>query len=62
MSDQATLDRAVANIDPDVIYVDNAELIRRAAISPASGAQAQSGRQPQTLIQQEYLIVGLAGS
>lgn len=51
VSDQATLDRAVANIDPDVIYVDNAELIRRAAISPASGAQAQSGRQPQTLIQ-----------
>ena len=25
VNDQATLDRAVANIDPDIIYVDNAE-------------------------------------
>jgi Glycerophosphoryl diester phosphodiesterase family len=49
VNDQPTLESAVANIDPDIIYVDNADIIRRAATSPALGTQVQSDRQPQPL-------------
>jgi hypothetical protein len=35
-----SLMRIVADIDPDIVYVNNADVIRRVAIPPALGAKA----------------------